>query len=61
MTEIAVTGSSTRKMSKSQRQQLIRKMRKSYWFVPKIEEAAQKSSKKEGKTAEEQLEKFLNS
>ncbi len=61
MTEIAATGSSTRKMSKQQLQQLIKKMNKSTSYVPIIEKAAQRSSKNERKTAEEQLEKFLNS
>ena len=48
-------------MSAWQIKQLIKKMKRSTQQLPKIEEAANKNSTKEQKTAEKQLEKFLNS
>lgn len=42
-------------------QQLKKKMKRSTQRLPKIEKAAENTSEKEKKTAEQQLEKFLNS
>lgn len=61
MVEVGYRWSTQQKMSKAQIQQLIKDMNNSTKWLPIIEEEAEKSSKKEEKTAEQQLDKFLNS
>lgn len=61
MVEVGYKWWSQQKMSKRQIQQLIKKMKHSTQLLPKIEQAAEKTSTKEKKTAEQELEKFLNS
>lgn len=61
MVEVGYGWSSQQKMSMWQIQQLKKKMKRSTQRLPKIEKAAENSSEKEKKTAEQQLEKFLNS
>jgi hypothetical protein len=48
-------------MSARQIKQLVKKMKRSTKRLPKIEQIAEESSTKEKETAEQQLEKFLNS
>lgn len=61
MVEVWYGGTSQQKMSWWQIQQLVKKLKRSTQRLPKIEKAAEKTQKKEKKSAEQQLEKFLNS
>lgn len=61
MVEVGYKWWSQQKMSKSQIQQLIKKMKNSTKFLPKIEQVAAESSRKEEVIAEQNLQSFLNS
>ncbi len=61
MVEVGYKWSSQRTMSASAIQQLKRRMKRSTQRLPVIQKAEEKTEQKEKKSAEQQLEKFLNS